>query len=349
MSDSESSSDDDLVHQGIFVLFGMDNNDGEDAKEQVVDIDIHGWRELSNASFKENFRMNRTVFERLIQKVGLHMTANNLLKRRRIPLDIRLMMGLWPIFNPDTFRSSGQNFGKKKVLHQMAPRYIKWPTAFERENIKTNLEERYGFPGTVGAIDGTHIPITAPTLHQQDYVDRHGDYSILVQAVCDDKLLLRDVYAGQARAIGDVRKYNRSPLSLNLLLSQEMMSDDEHIIGDSAYVCTKHLLSPYVNDGHLNQRQRYQINCRTGLLKGKERRLHHLYMRNHRSVIHHIFASFVIHNFIILEGEESDGLPPINVRNIDDNEYTRLVNEARDFGSYKREYICNTLFEDQLQ
>ena len=34
-----------------------------DRREEVLPVDIEGWRRFSNASFKENFRMDRIVFE----------------------------------------------------------------------------------------------------------------------------------------------------------------------------------------------------------------------------------------------------------------------------------------------
>ena len=39
------------------------------------------------------------------------------------------------------------------------------------------------------AIDGTHIPVTAPFDGYRDYVNRKGWTSIILQAVCDDKCI----------------------------------------------------------------------------------------------------------------------------------------------------------------
>lgn len=77
---------------------------------------------------------------------------------------------------------------------------------------KLIFEERYGYPGCIGCIDGVHIDITAPLENPQSYVNRHHNYSILVQAVCDDKMLYRDVYCGNPGAIGDVRNFENSDL-----------------------------------------------------------------------------------------------------------------------------------------
>ncbi|XP_026279033.2 uncharacterized protein LOC113206949 [Frankliniella occidentalis] len=121
------------------------------------------------------------------------------------------------------------------VLSEMSPRYIRWPNAFEREEIKTAYEEQYGFPGAVGAIDGVHMA-TAPRIQPQNYVNRHHTYSILVPLCCTN-LLYRDVCCGESGAVGDVRNFKRSPLSRNLT-RPELLSEGEHLIGDEAYTCT---------------------------------------------------------------------------------------------------------------
>jgi len=71
-------------------------------------------------------------------------------------------------------------------------------------------------------------------------VNRHHSYSILVQAVCDDELLFRDVYVGQPGSMGDARMFERSPLSDNLLSNPHLILD-EHLLGDGAYLLTKHV------------------------------------------------------------------------------------------------------------
>lgn len=87
-----------------------------------------------------------------------------------------------------------------ELLRELAPRYIKWPDEREREDIKTSFEEKYGYVGVVGCIDGVNIDVTAPLENPQQFVNRHDQYSMLVQAVCDHNLQYRDVYVGEAGA-----------------------------------------------------------------------------------------------------------------------------------------------------
>lgn len=248
-----------------------------------LEVDMTSWRRLSNSSFKENFRMDRTCFEvcgcwcwphfltilciccalklktvvlcfqNLLLAVGEYATDNGLMKRIRTPLDLKMMMGLWPIFNPDTFRSQQHHFGKPKsviyehykfavkVLKGLTPKFIKWPSDIERDTIKAHFERSYGYAGVVGCIDGVHIEITAPLEQPQRYVNRHHQHSVMVQAVCDHKLLYRDIYVGEAGCVGDRRMFERSELSNNLLLRDDMLHEDEHILGDGAYPLLNHV------------------------------------------------------------------------------------------------------------
>ena len=38
-------------------------------------------------------------------------------------------------------------------------------------------------PQCAGSVDGTHIPITPPTMNHIDYYNRNGWYSIIAQAL----------------------------------------------------------------------------------------------------------------------------------------------------------------------
>ncbi|KAK3907391.1 Protein ANTAGONIST OF LIKE HETEROCHROMATIN PROTEIN 1 [Frankliniella fusca] len=282
--------DEDAVVAAVASIESDDDSDGG-GKEDVINVNIEGFRAISNASFKAHFRMSRLVFE-------------------------------------DTFRSTALHYGKKRasihkqyncaieVLSELSGTYVKWPNALERDRISTEISEKYGYIGAVGCIDGVHIDITAPLENAQHYVNRHHSYSILVQAVCDNKMLYRDVYIGNPGAIGDVRNFDHSPLSLNLLTNPDMLSEGEHLLGDGAYTLTDKLMIPYADNGNLEEYMRTHnallSSCRVkiensfALLRAKHRRLKKLPMRNPYLVRYHIAACFVLHNFILLEGNECE-------------------------------------------
>lgn len=61
--------------------------------------------------------------------------------------------------------------------------FINWPTMQEAEQSMENIEQLYGFPGVIGAVDGTHIKISAPKDNSESYINRKGFHSIQLQVI----------------------------------------------------------------------------------------------------------------------------------------------------------------------
>ena len=73
-----------------------------------------------------------------------------------------------------------------RALIVKQPRFIKWPsTNDECATIKNAFYLRGGFPCVIGCVDGTHVRLQAPSLHENSYVNRKGFHSINVQGVCN--------------------------------------------------------------------------------------------------------------------------------------------------------------------
>jgi len=167
----------------------------------------------------------------------------------RTAFDFALMMVLWVLASPDTFRSVGVKFGVCKgtvhyhykyiieCLREMAGDYVQWPNNVERQMIAARFEALYGYTDVGGCIDGCHIQITAPLEQSQRYVDRHHQYSILLQGVCDENMVFRDAYVGQPGSVGDKRTFKRSPLGQSILRDPNVIGD-QHLLGDGGYTFT---------------------------------------------------------------------------------------------------------------
>ena len=63
----------------------------------------------------------------------------------------------------------------------------------------------------MGAVDGSHIPITRPVHNQADYYNRKGFHSIILQAVVDYRYMFIDICVGWPGRVHDARVlYNSS-------------------------------------------------------------------------------------------------------------------------------------------
>ncbi|KAK7097602.1 hypothetical protein V1264_004551 [Littorina saxatilis] len=140
-----------------------------------------------------------------------------------------------------------------------------------------------------------------------------------LQVVCDKDLLFLDVFTGYTGSVHDSRVFPNSDLHGVLESDASKLPPEYHMIWDSAYLSLrKYLLVPFRDNGHLTPvetaynraqaRTRVDVERAIGLLKGKFRRLKDLKMTNIREVPMLIFSACVLHNFIIENGVDEDGI-----------------------------------------
>ncbi|XP_049795217.1 putative nuclease HARBI1 [Schistocerca nitens] len=192
---------------------------------------------------------------------------------------------------------------------------IKWPSAEERGAIEAHFRGN-GLPGAIGAIDGSHIRIDRPRKDPQSYMNRKNYFSIQLQVVCDQNRRIRDLFVGYPGSVHDGRVFRTSTLYHTI----EEKCGDFHILGDSAYPCTRNLLTPFRNTGNMSRVQcefnralsknRCVVEHCFGLLKQRFRQLYHLKLRSAREMAHFIRACCVLHNLAVednLELEDNEG------------------------------------------
>lgn len=109
----------------------------------------------------------------------------------------------------------------------------------------------------------------------------------------------------------DARVFRNSPL-FNATTNPEIIPNNMHLIGDSAYPLLRTLMTPFRDSGHLTRSQiayntklssiRSIIERSFDLLKTKFRRLKFLDMSDFELGNAMIAAACVLHNFIIVNG-----------------------------------------------
>ena len=102
------------------------------------------------------------------------------------------------------------------VLYIISPtlksKMIKFPKGAELDRVLHEYEEKWGFLQCGGAIDGSHIPIIGPNIDRANYYNRKGWYSIILQAVVDDRYRFTDIMEGWPGSVHDARVFANSKL-----------------------------------------------------------------------------------------------------------------------------------------
>lgn len=126
-------------------------------------------------------------------------------------------MFLWYVANTITFRQLSNLFdicksSAWKVIVRVSSwlvgishNYIKWPQGDEVLIQLRKFEDRKGIPGIIGAIDGTHIKISAPNTNKRSYYNRKKYYSLQLQAIVDDDMKFIDLHCGEPGSLHDNR------------------------------------------------------------------------------------------------------------------------------------------------
>ena len=129
------------------------------------------------------------------------------------------------------------------VLFSLREEHIKWPTEEKMNENKQEFHAVSGFPGAIGAVDGTHVPLDCSRLapNEHIYVNRKGIHSINVQLICDPRYNILNVVARWAGSTHDSR------ILENSLVSQmyERGELSGTLLGDSGYPQRKWLMTPY--------------------------------------------------------------------------------------------------------
>jgi len=154
---------------------------------------------------------------------------------------------------------------------------IRWPTAVERQAHSRDSEERYGFKGCIGAVDGTTIPFAyASSVDPWCFFDRHMRYSVNVLVACDWDLRITSLVQGFTGAAPYAVVQTTAPWHAHPEL---YFSDGEYVVGDKGMLGSDRVLLPHkgpaayirANRSYNYQHARRRISAEMviGVLKGR--------------------------------------------------------------------------------
>ena len=181
--------------------------------------------------------------------------------------------------------------------------YVCFPSAQNTlENIKQGFHAIAGFPNVVACVDGTHVPIQAPTNNEWEYVNRKGTHFINVQLMCDHELKIINCVVRWPGSTHDSRILTESEIYRHFHQHPSI----EYVLGDSGYALIQWLMVPVLNPvseaelrynrAHMSTRNAIE-RC-NGVLKRRFACLNKLRMNPERAC-DVIQACIVLHNITI--------------------------------------------------
>lgn len=251
----------------------------------------------------------------------------------RAPVELRkqILITIWMLANPECIRSVSDRFDISRstcyevymrictaITNNLADRFIHLPEGNDARNTIQKFEEQRGFPGILGAIDGSHIPIQAPLKDPEQYINRKSFHSVQLQVVCDMDMKFIDVFCGFPGSVHDARVFRNSPLFVDAERNRDLLfPGNSHLIGDAAYPLKPWILTPYKDTGRLTRQQQHYnfihsstrmvVERSLALLKNRFRKLKTSMLKQKiEDIPVVVVAACVLHNTCLMNEDDID-------------------------------------------
>ncbi len=175
---------------------------------------------LQPAAFKEKFRLRQSEADFVLSFIGdkiKHRTTKN----KALSPTQQLLTALHWYGNGSQYHGAADMHGISKstvcrvlkrvtaaIVDTMFQKFVKWP-----ENPIQVAADFYNvaeFPSVCGVVDGTLIPIDAPSENEQFFVDRHGNHSLNAMMISGPDCTFYCVNSGWPGSVHDSRVLRRS-------------------------------------------------------------------------------------------------------------------------------------------
>jgi len=237
---------------------------------------------LDEKRFKEHFRITRNTFNRLVEDLYPYLVGEDSNFRCAIPVEKKVAIGLFRLASSSELRVICELFGVgASTVHKIQYEFcnaviaeyhdqISWPTADEEvTKIASDFERLWGYPFSIGAIDGCHIPCSPEKKDATDYYNYKGWYSTVLLAICDANYLFTYINFGTPGKTNDgfIFKHSRHYRAIQdqLIQFRDLGRDigntrcPLHLIGDAAFTLSEFLMKPFpfvsnLDEGNFNYR-----------------------------------------------------------------------------------------------
>ena len=286
--------------------------------------------------FINNFRMEKRLFEMLVDKIKGHNVFENNSLRKQAEVYIQLAVTLKRFGHDGTGNSINQlaaYFGISKgsvtdftrrcmiAIEAELGKLVRWPNREERVLTSKRIQHYHYFKNCIGYVDGTHLKLSQkPKVDGETYFNRKKDYSLNCQIFCDERRIIFGVQLGYPGSVSDATCLNDSVFLRNE--NQTFFSTDgnhEYILGDSGYALHPYVLTPYRRpqvDGSddnadfnlIHSSARVAVENAIGMLKGRWRFFKNIPIQMNQpkdieKIDDVLFTCVILHNFLIIEGD----------------------------------------------
>ncbi|CAH0720890.1 unnamed protein product, partial [Brenthis ino] len=257
----------------------------EERRRNVLRIERRRLRDASDPlqlperEFIGHFRLTKLGFQQVLVELSSHLP----LVRRNTGVrnELKILAALNFYANGSYQRNVGASFllnmsqpTFSKCLHEVTGalntceilrKYIKFPmTQHEREIIMKDFMEKFGFPGVIGCIDGTHVALIRPKEHEEAYFNRKNYHSLNVLLICDAKLTILHVDASFGGASHDSYVWNQCVIKA-FLEGLERNGERLWLLGDSGYAQRPWMMTPIIGAAPGSPEEYYtDLHCRDG-------------------------------------------------------------------------------------
>lgn len=290
--------------------------------------------------FKESFRMSYVTFHDLCQRLAPYIARQDTRFRKAITVHHRVAVAVYRLAHGTPYRALAQSIGVSKtscsdictevyakICQYVQPDLIKLPTGQDLVNNLKFFHSIKGFPMCLGAIDGSHIPIRAPRDRPDDYYNRKGFHSIVLQGTVDFYGKFVDINVGWPGRAHDARIFKNSSLYRRMTTAPGLYPDlpffplngikiRPYFMGDAAYGIEKTCMKGFTGHNLTDDQEwfNYKLSAARMVVEKaygrlKERwRILYIPLDNHsvKGVCDVVGAACVLHNMVELERSAMD-------------------------------------------
>ncbi|XP_026746107.1 putative nuclease HARBI1 [Trichoplusia ni] len=222
-------------------------------RKNIANINV---QYLSDTEFRNRFRLSKEAFLHLCRELRVKSSQR---PSKRISLEHKVLcalsfyatgsyqriVGMAKCLGQTTVSKYVRQVTDALVTPSILNYFIKFPATLEQRNIiKNKFYTKFGIPGVIGCIDGSHFHIFTPKrdIEHLFYCRKHF-YSLNVQMICDSECRIINVNAKYGGATHDAFIWENSQANRYI---QDINKNNEQVwfLGDSGYPQRPWMMTP---------------------------------------------------------------------------------------------------------